>query len=101
MQFKLSVCIDYLLASKSENKSLPLSLLWEAVIHGLAKVWPSDSSRTTLQGKSLGDAWPCSALAGSVDISSMNDEEKEKIIVPFHKLSQWVILSSLAANVLG
>lgn len=52
---------------------------------GLGPIWPS--SRITINGTSLGDAWPCDALP--VGPHSQPWES----IVPFHKLTQWLAYS--------
>ncbi len=73
--------LDYLLAHAAPAKGgrlvVPTDALWEAIIHGFGPIWPP--SRTTLDGAPLGDVWPCEALGG--------------LLVPFHKLSQWLAYS--------
>lgn len=92
--------IDYL-ANLHSTQSLPnggktvsLSTLWEIVIQGLADIWPA--SRTTLDGVALGDVWPCEALSRSMtqDNASPGSVDFEAL-VPFHKLSQWLVYSIL------
>lgn len=51
---------------------------------GLYPVWPS--TRTQIDGRSLGDAWPCQAMPSHPICLWEN-------IVPFHKLSQWLTYS--------
>lgn len=52
---------------------------------GLACIWPS--SRTRMDGVSLGDAWPCSSMPSSPPAQPWEN------IVPFHKLTQWLCYS--------
>lgn len=61
--------------------SVPVSALWEVIIHGLGGVWPP--SRTKLDGTALGDVWKCDALTGA-------SSDKSSQLVAFHKLSQWL-----------
>jgi hypothetical protein len=51
---------------------------------GLGPIWPS--TRTRIDGRSLGDAWPCSVLEDQAT-------QPWQGIVPFHKLSQWLTYS--------
>lgn len=54
-------------------------------MNGLGSVWPA--TRTKINGVSLGDAWPCSAMpSGSIAQPWEN-------VVPFHKLTQWLCYS--------
>lgn len=50
----------------SGNK-VALDDIWTVVIDGLGPIWPA--SRTQLDGLSLGDAWPCAALAEEKAVS--------------------------------
>lgn len=50
----------------------------------LAPIWPS--TRTQINGQSLGDAWPLGVMP------SPNGQPWESI-VPFHKLTQWLCYS--------
>lgn len=54
---------------------------------GLALIWPT--SRTRLDGISLGDVWPCSSLKASMNATCSDSND----LVPFHKLSQWLAYS--------
>ncbi|CEP02690.1 unnamed protein product (mitochondrion) [Plasmodiophora brassicae] len=56
-----------------------VKVIWRAVIEGLQLVWP-----TTLSGVRRGDVWSYNPLKTSVPGSDL---------VPFHKLSQWLLLS--------
>ena len=55
---------------------------------GLSPVWPS--TRTSIGGVSLGDAWPCSSLPQPPHCQPWES------IVPFHKLTQWLAYSLVA-----
>lgn len=79
---------DYLLAHPTTHDSsaliVPIPTLWTVIMDGLGPIWPT--TRTQIQGRSLGDAWPCSVLDASSD-------QPWAHIVPFHKLSQWLTYS--------
>jgi len=66
--------------------TVPLPALWTALLDGLNPIWPS---RPSLGGISLGDVWPCQALAQSGPV----DPDSDTILVPFHKLTQWLTYS--------
>jgi len=71
--------LDYVL-SKSQGGRASVRVLWDAVINGLATVWP-----TTLAGIRRGDIWIYAPLRkAAVPGSDM---------IPFHKLSQWLMHS--------
>lgn len=83
--------LDYLLGhptttvdGDSRRPVIQLTTLWDALMEGLAPIWPS--GRTQLAGLSLGDAWPCSSLAS---------DEFWLTVAPFHKLTQWLCYSLL------
>ncbi|ORY02648.1 DUF1688-domain-containing protein [Basidiobolus meristosporus CBS 931.73] len=78
--------LDYLLSIAKNNLSVPIDRLWEAVITGFSQVWPS--TRTVINGESLGDVWPSDILKGIEGKGLPTDE-----LVPFHKLSQWLTYS--------
>jgi hypothetical protein len=59
--------------------------LWHAIMTGLAGVWPATA--TVIDGQSMGDVWPCEALAKA------NATSDTSHLVPFHKLSQWLTYS--------
>ncbi|KAL9709391.1 hypothetical protein Ac2012v2_007748 [Leucoagaricus gongylophorus] len=80
--------IDFL-----ESQALPtspptvsLSALWTVLLDGLNPIWPS---RLSLGGVALGDVWPCPSLAQM----GPDDPESDTILVPFHKLTQWLAYS--------
>lgn len=78
--------VDYLISHPNTVAAavpvVPLPILWEVLMDGLSSIWPA--TRTTIEGISLGDAWPCSSLP--------NPGTWENI-VPFHKLTQWLCYS--------
>ncbi|KAI1183578.1 hypothetical protein F5B17DRAFT_443327 [Nemania serpens] len=113
--------IDYLLAHPTTQASsspiVVLPVLWNVLMSGLAPIWPT--SRTAINGISLGDAWPCSSMPqappprppppaqSSVSNSpptfspfppqqqsqSNATTEPWESILPFHKLTQWLTYS--------
>ncbi|KAH8796930.1 hypothetical protein F5882DRAFT_287487 [Hyaloscypha sp. PMI_1271] len=80
--------LDYLLSHPTTQASsvpiVPLPTLWSVLIDGLAPIWPP--SRTTLDGTSLGDAWPLA-------LTLLPTTQPWETIVPFHKLTQWLCYS--------
>lgn len=60
--------------------------LFKIVVYGFAEVWPS--SRTSLEGVSLGDVWPCDTL---LEPNAAEDSTDHYVV--FHKLSQWMTYS--------
>ncbi|SRR6266566_4323911 len=86
--------VDYLLSHPStQASSMPIVLLpvlWNALMAGLAPVWPP--SRTAIDGMSLGDAWPCSSMPQPASPQAGGAEPWESIL-PFHKLTQWLTYS--------
>lgn len=91
--------IDYLIKNSEAGKSgysVDMGLLWRAVIVGFGDVWPA--TRTKIDGKPIGDVWPCESLKNSIsskgfdaDVSKTSLENAH--LVPFHKLSQWLTYS--------
>lgn len=79
--------IDHLLSHPSTQASsiliVPLPVLWNVLMSGLAPIWPQ--SRTSIDGVSLGDAWPCASMPQGAGAWES--------IVPFHKLTQWLTYS--------
>ena len=82
------ILLDFL-----ESQALPtspptvsLSALWTVLLDGLNPIWPS---RLSLGGVALGDVWPCPSLAQM----GPDDPESDTILVPFHKLTQWLAYS--------
>ncbi|KAF2021399.1 DUF1688-domain-containing protein [Aaosphaeria arxii CBS 175.79] len=80
--------LDYLLSHPSTQASsvpiIPLPTLWNVLMDSLAPIWPS--TRTQIDGISIGDAWPCSVMPSHPTHPWEN-------IVPFHKLTQWLTYS--------
>ncbi|KAG8716672.1 hypothetical protein FRC09_015413 [Ceratobasidium sp. 395] len=68
-----------------------MSVIWHVLIDGLAPIWPA--TRTQLGGVSLGDVWPCSALAAAAAKIDPAQGTSGSDLVPFHKLSQWLAYS--------
>ena len=83
---------DYLLCHPTTQASsvpiVTIPTLWDVLMNGLAPVWPS--TRTQIDGLSLGDAWPCSSMPPSPPAQPW------ETIVPFHKLTQWLCYSLMA-----
>ncbi|KAI9822402.1 MAG: hypothetical protein M1827_000121 [Pycnora praestabilis] len=81
--------LDYLLSHPSTQASsvpiVSLPTLWSVVMDGLSSIWPN--TRTQISGISLGDAWPCSSMPQSPPSAPWEN------IVPFHKLTQWLVYS--------
>ncbi|KAL9125560.1 MAG: hypothetical protein Q9217_005251 [Psora testacea] len=84
--------LDYLLSHPSTQASsvpiITVPTLWSLLVNGLSAVWPS--TRTTIDGIPLGDAWPCSTMPPSPPSLPW------ETIVPFHKLTQWLCYSLMA-----
>ncbi|KAF2179793.1 DUF1688-domain-containing protein [Zopfia rhizophila CBS 207.26] len=80
--------LDYLLSHPSTQASsvpiITLPTLWTVLMDSLAPIWPS--TRTQIDGISIGDAWPCSVMPSHPTHPWEN-------IVPFHKLTQWLTYS--------
>ncbi|RYP62201.1 hypothetical protein DL771_009833 [Monosporascus sp. 5C6A] len=98
--------IDYLLAHPTTQASstpiVVLPVLWNVLMSGLDSIWPS--SRTTINGVSLGDAWPCSSMPQQTTVpasptfspfpnSTGLPTAPWESILPFHKLTQWLTYS--------
>ncbi|KAG0329444.1 hypothetical protein BG004_002332 [Podila humilis] len=60
--------------------------LFKVIIDGFAEIWPA--SRTTVNGVSLGDVWPCDTIKSPGAPADSTDH-----YVAFHKLSQWMTYS--------
>ena len=78
--------VDYLISHPDTVAAavpvVPLPVLWEVLMDGLSSIWPA--TRTNIEGVSLGDAWPCTAMPSAGTWEN---------IVPFHKLTQWLCYS--------
>ncbi|CAI2183334.1 13158_t:CDS:2 [Funneliformis geosporum] len=83
--------LDYLLSHSTTTTSqlavtVKIDTLWSVVVDGLAEIWPP--TRTSVNGVSLGDVWPCEVLK-----SAGSTADSTEHLVPFHKLSQWLTYS--------
>ncbi|KAK0546009.1 hypothetical protein OC845_004822 [Tilletia horrida] len=90
--------VDYLLSHPSTKQGpnglpqIEVATLWQVLIHGLAPIWPA--SRTQIDGISLGDVWPNTALKAHLEKEKGGKlEDETEAYVPFHKLSQWLCYS--------
>ncbi|CAP73295.1 uncharacterized protein PODANS_2_6910 [Podospora anserina S mat+] len=100
--------LDHILSHPSTQASsviiVPLTVLWNVLIDGLAPIWPP--SRTAINGVSLGDAWPCSSMPQPAQsptsptfspfpntTGQSNGIAPWESILPFHKLTQWLTYS--------
>jgi hypothetical protein len=72
------------LAGQAEGGRLPAAAILRAVLEGMGSIWPG---RESLGGVNLGDVWFHPALAPAA--------EPGDDLVPFHKLSQWLVYSLL------
>jgi hypothetical protein len=71
---------DYL-AGRAVDKQLPAREIFDAVLRGLAPIWPG---RVQLGGENLGDVWHHDAI---------RRDDPSSGLIPFHKLSQWLTYS--------
>ncbi|KAK8861574.1 hypothetical protein IAR55_002396 [Kwoniella newhampshirensis] len=76
--------------------TLPLSHFWSTLFDLLLPIWPARTSLTSHPDQLLGDAWPCAALAKSLDAAGSGRVEGDDF-VPFHKLTQWLCYSLVEA----
>ncbi|KAK1992534.1 DUF1688-domain-containing protein [Colletotrichum falcatum] len=98
--------VDYLMSHPStQASSMPivvLPTLWSVLMNGLMPIWPA--SRTSINGVSLGDAWPCQSMPqpsqspttsqfSPFPPSAQNSTAAWESILPFHKLTQWLCYS--------
>jgi hypothetical protein len=74
--------VDFLLKHCDDKKRVSVNVLWRALMEGFDQVWP-----TSLSGVRRGDMWVYSPLK-EVGVAASD-------MVPFHKLSQWLMLSML------
>jgi len=75
--------VDFLL-SKAQGGKVGLEFLWQVCSEGLASIWPKQSN-----GILQGDIWAHSKLQVSGEPGSD--------LVPFHKLTQWLVYSLIDA----
>lgn len=73
--------VDYLQQHVEDGK-VSVEIIWKTIMVGLEKIWPNHIS-----GIQRGDVWTYSSL-------KINGETGSDL-VPFHKLSQWLLLSWL------
>jgi hypothetical protein len=76
--------VDYLMQQKSADGRVSVRALWDTVLNGFASIWPA-----TLSGVRRGDIWSYSPLRSPKSPGSD--------MIPFHKLSQWLMLSLMEA----
>jgi GTP cyclohydrolase II len=74
--------LDYLLRHCDAQKRVSVNVLWKAIMEGFDQVWP-----TSLSGVRRGDMWVYTAMK-QIGVAASD-------MVPFHKLSQWLMLSML------
>ncbi|PVI06678.1 DUF1688-domain-containing protein [Periconia macrospinosa] len=80
--------VDYLRSTSSDPSKLSVKTFWGILQTLLIPVWPKD--RTTVNGQSIGDAWPLSTLEKNATSPAKDETER---IQPFHKLTQWLAYS--------
>lgn len=90
--------LDFLLKHESTQKQkdgylVHMKVLWKTIILGFGPIWPE--TRTKLNGKSLGDVWPCQAMKKRNQTSEDILSAENMHLIPFHKLSQWLTYSLL------
>merc|ERR1719361_36350 len=73
--------VDYICANVKDGK-VSVEVIWEAIIRGLEGIWPNHVS-----GIQRGDVWTYNPL--------LIEGEPGSDLIPFHKLSQWLIYSWL------
>jgi hypothetical protein len=81
---------DSTITSDKGEYSVDIDVLWEVVMKGFSGIWPS--SRTNVEGTSVGDAWPCDAING------LEEGKETHGLVVFHKLSQWLTYSLMVCS---
>lgn len=77
------------LVGQADGGRLPAAAILRAVLEGLGSIWPG---RESLGGVNLGDVWRHPALG---DGALAPAAEPGHDLVPFHKLSQWLVYSLL------
>ncbi|KAJ3349389.1 hypothetical protein HDU83_000617 [Entophlyctis luteolus] len=99
--FRPGNMVDHILYQRTPGgHDVSVELLWEVVMNALFSVWPP--TRTTVDGLSVGDVWPCKAIETIVSAPDAEESvpkiprlaaEKGVYVVAFHKLSQWLTYS--------
>merc|ERR1719263_727589 len=79
--FRPGNIVDYI-QNNVKNGKVSIEVIWKAIIIGLEQIWPNHIS-----GIQRGDVWTYAPL--KINGQAGSD------LVPFHKLSQWLILSWL------
>jgi hypothetical protein len=91
------------------NRTIHISALFQVLMKGLGPIWPG---RMSVAGVPLGDVWPCAAfvqralvppgdisstvgvkLSPIVGVDTALEQTTTEIMVPFHKLTQWLTYS--------
>jgi len=70
--------MTFLKSKANENSLIEIDALWEVVTKGFGAIWPPAGAKC--DGKPLGDAWELIV-------------KESPLIIPFHKLSQWLTYS--------
>ncbi len=91
---RVGALFDYWRA-QAVGGELPARYVLSALLEALAPIWPG---RLTLGGENLGDVWgypmPGGALTRMASPSDLSRRAGEvEVLVPFHKLSQWLAYS--------
>lgn len=73
--------VDYVLKHVKDGR-VSIRVVWKPIIEGLESIWPA-----TIAGVRRGDVWSYNPLKKIGKICSD--------LIPFHKLSQWLLLSML------
>jgi len=74
--------VDYLLRQREGQAKIPINVLWHVLVEGLGSIWPSTGS-----GTRKGDVWVYNPL------KKLGQPGSD--LIPFHKLSQWLLYSLL------
>lgn len=80
--------VDYLRKTSDDPSKLSVKTFWDILQTLLIPVWPKD--RTSVNGQSIGDAWPLSTLEKNSTSTTKDETDR---IQPFHKLTQWLAYS--------
>lgn len=75
-----------MLDTSPNSATLDYALLWSALQAILIPAWPK--SRTNIDNKPVGDAWPLKVLES--DAQAQKNNHIGANIQPFHKLTQWL-----------
>lgn len=83
--------VDYMLKTATDPSSLDILAFWDVLQELLIPIWPRN--RTKINGRPLGDAWPCRVLGIASLSKSITTTNESDFIQPFHKLTQWLTYS--------